>query len=127
MAYSKFIRAIAEGERIYVHGDGQQLRSNTYITDCVDATISAITNGKAGEAYNIAGSQDRSVLESISIIENHLNKKADLHFTSSLAGDQQNTKGITQKAKSDLNFQPKVSLEDGLMKQVDAYLEQSFF
>jgi UDP-glucuronate 4-epimerase len=127
MAYSKFIRAISEGEPIYVHGDGHQLRSNTYITDCVDATISAIANGRAGEAYNIAGSEDRSVLESISIIESHLNKKADLRFTSSVAGDQQNTKGITLKASSDLNFQPRVSLEEGLSRQINAYFKRSFF
>src|SRR5438128_1453964 len=42
MGYYKFIQALLTGETITVNGDGQQVRGNTYISDCVEATIAAI-------------------------------------------------------------------------------------
>jgi nucleoside-diphosphate-sugar epimerase len=41
MGYYKFIRALLLGEMIQVFGDGQQARGNTYVSDCVQATVAA--------------------------------------------------------------------------------------
>jgi len=42
MGYHKFVAALLTGRPITVFGDGQQVRGNTYISDCVDATLLAI-------------------------------------------------------------------------------------
>jgi nucleoside-diphosphate-sugar epimerase len=48
MGYNIFIRALLKGEPITVNGDGQQVRGNTYISDCVDVTIRA-AEARVGE------------------------------------------------------------------------------
>ncbi len=39
MGYHLFIEALFRGTAVTVYGDGQQVRGNTYIEDCIDATI----------------------------------------------------------------------------------------
>lgn len=40
--FFKFIDAMLKGQTIAVFGDGQQARGNTYIDDCVEATVRAV-------------------------------------------------------------------------------------
>ena len=41
MGYYKFIRALLRDEPVTVCGDGEQIRGNTYVADCVEATVAA--------------------------------------------------------------------------------------
>src|SRR5207253_2586460 len=43
MGYHKFIQALIHNDPITVFGDGLQVRGNTYIDDCVDATVAALS------------------------------------------------------------------------------------
>ena len=42
MGYYRFIKALLEREAIVVYGDGQQVRGNTYVSDCVSAKLAAV-------------------------------------------------------------------------------------
>ncbi len=42
MGYHRFIESLLKGQLMAVYGDGQQVRGNTYVTDCVDATMAAV-------------------------------------------------------------------------------------
>src|SRR5437588_6329073 len=42
MGYHKFMRALLDGQPVTVCGDGQQVRGNTYVDDCVAATVAAV-------------------------------------------------------------------------------------
>lgn len=53
-ASTEFIRSGAAGENIVMKSKGEQVRSYTYIADCVAATLFVLFNGTAGEAYNVA-------------------------------------------------------------------------
>jgi nucleoside-diphosphate-sugar epimerase len=127
MAYAKFIKAIIDGAAISIFGDGGQMRTNTFVSDCVDGTIAALSTGKSGEIYNIAGIEEYSVLESISIIEEILKKKANVQFVGKVPGDQQITRGVITKAQRDFGFAPTTTLKSGLEKQVSAFLNRSYF
>src|SRR5262249_32271524 len=52
MGYHRFIEALLLGQPITVYGDGRQARGNTYVTDCVEATMAAVA-AHPGEVYNI--------------------------------------------------------------------------
>src|SRR5262245_51096239 len=60
MAYSIFIRALLAGEPITIYGDGQQVRGNTYVSDCVDAVVVA-GDAQVGETFNVGGGEMVSV------------------------------------------------------------------
>src|SRR5262249_58396694 len=74
MAYHIFIRALLAGEPVTVYGDGQQVRGNTYVADCVEAVV-ATGNAQAGETYNIGGGEMVSVRDILAKLERIAGKK----------------------------------------------------
>src|SRR2546423_772434 len=42
MGYHRFIHALLHGQPVTVYGDGLQARGNTYVEDCVEATVAAL-------------------------------------------------------------------------------------
>src|SRR6202011_1373615 len=54
MGYFKFVKPLLQDEPIVVYGDGQQVRGNTYVSDCVAATMAAVQS-VPGEVYNVGG------------------------------------------------------------------------
>ena len=118
MAYRKFIsKALAKAE-ITVFGDGSQSRSNTYIDDCVSATISALEKGQPGETYNIAGVAERSLNEALEIIASEVGTPLVITYLQKARGDQDRTFGDSTKAQLNLDFRHSVTLEEGLARQV---------
>jgi len=101
-----------------VYGDGSQSRSNTYIDDCVAATVSALEKAEPGEIYNISGGTERSLLDALRIIEEQAGQGLNLNFLPRARGDQDRTMGDSQKAVQTLGLTNTISLEEGLARQV---------
>jgi len=118
MAYRRFIEQALRNETISLYGSGEQTRSNTYIDDCVTATISALTLGGEGEIYNISGNAERSINEALEIIGRHVGQALDIEHLPTARGDQVRTMGDTTKAQAELGFTHTVDLEEGLARQV---------
>lgn len=125
MAYSKFISAIYNDETINLYGDGTQSRTNTYISDCITATIMTIEAGLSKEIYNISGSEEVNILTVISILEEILGKKAKVNLLPIRTGDQLITKGNINKLIKDTGFEPLIGINQGLENQVNYFLEKS--
>lgn len=53
-ASAQFFRDICSGRDVILKSPGKQLRSYTYVADCVSALLTILTCGVPGEAYNIA-------------------------------------------------------------------------
>jgi nucleoside-diphosphate-sugar epimerase len=123
MAYSKFISAIYNDEIINLYGDGSQSRTNTYISDCINATLLIVENGKRNEIYNVSGSELVDMLKVISFLEEIIGKKARVNFMPGRIGDQLITKGEIKKLISDTGFEPAVGFYQGLKNQVDYFLD----
>lgn len=127
MAYRKFI-ANALGDRpIDIFGDGSQSRSNTYIDDCVSATLGALEKAREGEVYNIAGDTERSLNEALTLIEAAVGKSISVNYAPRARGDQDRTFGDSTKARKELGFSHSVSLEEGLERQVKWQRDESLF
>jgi len=122
MAYSKFIESIDQGRAISVFGDGLQTRTNTFISDCVDATINLSLKEPMNEIYNLSGTSKINVLEVIEILEGLLQKKAVIEFKPPRPGDQIATYGNIQRITDYVGYQPKVNIIQGLKLQVESYL-----
>lgn len=118
MAYHLICKSILKGREFVVFGDGKQSRSNTFVSDVVGATIIASTAPALNEIYNIGGSEEVSLLEVISVIENIVRKKAKYRYEPSRPGDQLRTAANIDKVKKNLSWSPKVSLVEGLERQI---------
>ncbi len=117
MGYFKFIDALLKGQTITVFGDGQQARGNTYIDDCVEATVRAV-EAPLGETYNIGGGETASVWDILTRLEKIIGTKANTRLEPARAGDQRFTFADTSKLQRHLGWQAKTSLDEGLAKQV---------
>jgi len=119
MAFHKFIKAILKGEPIEVYGDGSQTRDFTYISDIVEANITAALSDVEGEIFNIGSGKRIKLNEVIKIMEKIIGIKAKLYFINSQKGDVQDTYADISKAKELLDYTPHVSLEEGLEREVE--------
>jgi nucleoside-diphosphate-sugar epimerase len=118
MAYHKFIRALLHGEPITVYGDGQQVRGNTFVADCVAATVAA-AEARPGETFNVGGGEAVSVWDVLRKIEAIADRKFEVRQEAARAGDQRHTYADTTKLNAHLGWEPQTRLDDGLRQQFE--------
>jgi nucleoside-diphosphate-sugar epimerase len=118
MGYHRFIEAILRGEPVTVFGDGCQVRGNTYIDDCVEATVAA-AGALPGETFNVGGGETASVWDILDKLERIIGRKAQVLRQAARAGDQRQTVADTAKLWRHLGWQARVGLDEGLARQVD--------
>jgi nucleoside-diphosphate-sugar epimerase len=117
MGYHRFIEGLLHAQPLTVYGDGQQLRGNTYVDDCVNATVAAVS-ACPGETYNVGGGETVSVWDVIHKLERITGRKAIVRQEPARAGDQRHTAADTGKLRRHLGWQPHTTLDDGLARQV---------
>lgn len=118
MAYHIFTEALIDGRPIVVYGDGLQSRSNTYVSDAVEATVSAIEGAAVGEIYNVGGGEEIALLEAIGVIAGELGVEPSIRHEHARPGDQRRTWADTTRAREAFGYQPRVTPSVGLAEQV---------
>jgi len=112
LVIGKFLKQKAEGEPLTIFGDGEQTRGFCYVDDVVEANIRAMESDKlkGGEVINISSGESYSV--------NYLAKLigGEIRYLPPRPGDILHTKADITLAKNLLDWQPKVSFEEGLKK-----------
>ncbi|HEY8506287.1 MAG TPA: NAD-dependent epimerase/dehydratase family protein, partial [Gemmataceae bacterium] len=116
MAYHRFIRALLTGEPVVVYGDGQQVRGNTYVGDCVEATVRA-AGAAPGEVYNVGGGEAVSVWEVLRKLEAVSGGRFEVVREPARAGDQRHTFADTGRLRAQLGWEPRTPLDEGLRRQ----------
>jgi nucleoside-diphosphate-sugar epimerase len=114
MAYRIFCERLLAGEPIVVYGDGLQTRGNTYVLDCVAATLSALVRGGEGNVYNVGGGEELSLLAAIGLLSEALGVDPVIEHRPARVGDQRHTMADCSRAALDLGWVPTVSASDGL-------------
>lgn len=117
MGYHRFIHALLRGEPVTVYGDGLQVRGNTYVDDCVAATLAAL-GARPGEVYNVGGGETATVWEVLAKLEKLTGRRAAVRREPARPGDQRFTGADTGKLFRHLGWQPRVGLDEGLARQV---------
>lgn len=116
MGYYRFIHALWTGEPIVVFGDGFQVRGNTYVDDCVAATVAAL-QCPLGETYNVGGGEAVSVWDVLRKLENITGRSVPIRREPARLGDQRHTFADTSRLARHVGWQPKILLDDGLARQ----------
>jgi nucleoside-diphosphate-sugar epimerase len=115
MAFTRIANALASGGTFELHGDGAQSRSWTYVSDIVDGTIAAL----AGEGtYNVGGALEASMNESIALFEHLAGRTLDVRrHDEAVPGDQRRTRADTTRIRTELGWEPQVTLAEGAARQ----------
>lgn len=125
MAPYLFVDSIYRGKPIKKFGKGDSRRDYTYVDDVVDGIISAIEKNYSFGIFNLGYSHSINLNKFISLIEKLSARKAIIKTVGLQAGEVINTLADISKAKSFLWYGPKTSIEKGLKKFIDWYIERN--
>jgi UDP-glucuronate 4-epimerase len=117
MAFARIAAALAAGRPFELYGDGRQSRSWTYVSDVAEATTVAMESGRG--TYNVGGSDEVSLLEAISLFEDLAQRQLEVRISAEAQGDHRRTSADTRRIRSDLGWEPRTLLADGLRAQWD--------
>jgi len=120
---TKFLNCIQNNLPLEIFGDGSYSRDFVYISDVVNSFLKSIANidGKRGECYNIASGTSTSINHIADLMLDISNKNLEIKKSPPKKGDIPHSQTDIQLAKSELNFIPKITLEDGLRQIFDYF------
>ena len=125
-AIHHFIRQAIENKPITVHNDGSQIRSWCYIDDIVDGVFYVLENDDAvGHTFNIGNPRSTLTIYNLAReIVRLSGSSSRIDFVPWDATDVELRIPNIDKARKLLGFEPKVDLEDGLLRTIDWYRKQ---
>lgn len=117
----EFVKAATKGKPLPIFGDGSQTRSFCYVDDMVNGIIAAMEKGESGEIYNLGNPSEFTILELAQKIKESTGSDSEIQHSEPLPEDdpEQRCPDIT-KAREKLDWEPKVSLEEGLKKLIES-------
>lgn len=115
-----WIRLALEAKPIPIYGTGEQIRDYTYVADAVDAFMLALHNPRAvGETFLLPSGRGVSLNELAGLVRSQTNSKSELEYLPARKGDIARFVGSSAKAARILGWRTKISLEDGLAKEIE--------
>jgi UDP-glucuronate 4-epimerase len=119
MALHRFIGVVAAGRPVTVYGDGDQVRDFTYVSDAAAATLAAVEADVApASVFNVAGGSPATVNHLLSLVSEHVGRPLITRHLAAQAGDVRATHGAIARARRELGWEPEVTLDDGVKRQV---------
>jgi len=111
----KFIKAILDGKKPIVYGDGEQSRDFTFIANAVSANLKACTAPAApGNSYNIACGERFSLNQLLDMLADISGKKVTAQFVEPRPGDIKHSLADIEAAKRDLGYTVDFDFKSGL-------------
>lgn len=118
MAMRRLCEAAVTGAPFTLHGDGQQSRDFTYVTDAVDATLRAGTVEDVPPVVNVGGGQEATMNEVVAIIEDLAGAPLPIVRSHDQRGDVRRTAADTAVARTGLGWVPGTDLVTGLRNEL---------
>jgi len=117
----KFISRLLANQPITIYGDGEQSRDFTYIENVVEANLLALkAPNAAGTLCNIGCGERITLNRLVSLLEQQLGVSAQVIFAPPKAGDVRHSLADIERAKAILQYRPKITVEEGLRRTVEA-------
>jgi len=117
---SNFISQALRGNPLTVYGDGSQTRSFCYVSDLVDGLIKLMNSDYVGPV-NLGNPDEYTILQLAKTIQDMVNPTAKLSFKPLPEDDPRKRKPDITKAKTILNWQPTINLEEGLKLTIEDF------
>jgi nucleoside-diphosphate-sugar epimerase len=121
-----FARALIEGRRATIFGDGSQTRDLTYVDNVVAANLSAMERDvEPGVVINVGGGERISILELYRAMAELLGSDLEPVFAPPRAGDVKDSLASIERARALLGYAPRVGWREGLARTVAWYRERA--
>jgi dTDP-glucose 4,6-dehydratase len=117
---SNFVMQALRGEPLTVYGDGQQTRSFCYVADLIEGIL-RLSRSDEHMPTNIGNPTEFTILECAQAVLEVTGSKSELRFEPLPQDDPTRRKPDISKAKRVLDWEPKVSLREGLKLSLDFF------
>jgi UDP-glucuronate 4-epimerase len=115
MAITLFTRAVLAKQPITMFGDGSMRRDFTHVDDIVRGIVAAMDHGPEGyRPFNLGSGAPVTLMELVAAMGKAAGRAAELRHEPIPLGDVEATFADITRAKSELGWEPRVKLEDGL-------------
>ncbi len=114
---TNFIVQALRNENITIYGDGTQTRSFSYVEDTVAGIIS-LMNSTEYDVFNIGNPNEMTVGKLAEKIIELTDSTSEIKYLELPNDDPKQRKPDITKAKTKLNWEPKVNLDEGLAKTI---------
>ena len=124
--FEKFIptalKALLEGRKIPIYGDGSQEREWIHVSDNCRAIALVLEKGTSGSIYNVGTARHIKNLDlaKLLISESGLDENS-LEFVPDRPGHDQRYSISSSKIMSELNWSPQIEFEEGLKETIKWY------
>jgi UDP-glucuronate 4-epimerase len=127
MAIHQFTRLIADGQPVPFFGDGSSARDYTYVDDILSGVTAAIdrvgVRPERHRVYNLGGSRTTTLARLVALLEEARGRRAVLARRPDQPGDVPITFADVGRAAAELDYAPKVPIEEGVARFVAWFRE----
>ena len=119
-----FVTNLIEGKKIPVYGTGLNVRDWLHVDDHCRGIYAVLTNGKAGQVYNIGGGRELTNMEITHLILEAMGADENsIEYVEDRKGHDLRYSVDWSKSKNELGYEPQVSFEQGLAQTIQWYKE----
>lgn len=119
---SNFILQALKNEDITIYGDGSQTRSFCYVDDLIEGLI-RMMNSKLVGPVNLGNPSERTILDFAKLIIKLTNSRSQIIYKPLPSDDPTQRQPDISLAKKELDWEPKIDIEEGLMKTINYFKE----
>ena len=118
---SNFIVQALRGEPITIYGEGEQTRSFQYVSDLIEGFVLLMNSPEFFGPVNIGNPGEFTISELAHEVIRLTGSKSEIVKKPLPSGDPEKRKPDISLAKEKLNWEPKIKLEEGLMKTIEFF------
>jgi len=119
-AVPAFMSQVLRNQDVTVFGDGSQTRSFTYITDLVDGIIKLMLSSE-NDPVNIGNPVEMTIKQIAETIIKMTGSTSKIVYRPLPTDDPKQRRPDITRARTLLNWEPKVQLEEGLIKTIEYF------
>jgi UDP-glucose 4-epimerase len=117
-----FTNKLLKNERPTIFGDGEQTRDFVYVDDIAESNILSLEKGGDNKSFNIGTGEQTSVNKIFKLLRSITDRNnIEPIYGKERKGEVRHSSLDYGKAKGELNWEPKISLEEGLKRTVDYF------
>ena len=119
-----FVSKLIDGKRVPIYGNGKQVREWIHVDDHCRGVAAVLKNGKPGEIYNIAGTDEFENIALARKIISYFGKTEEesFKFVEDRKGHDMRYSLTGNKIRRELGISPQINFENGLRETIDWYV-----
>ena len=118
-----FVRKALNGEPLTIAGDGSQFRKFVYVEDLAEGNVLALKSIAKNKTYNLDGKEKVTIKQIAETIQKIVGN-VKIEYMPARPGDFSGKEVSSKLAKKELDWEPKVSFEEGVRRYIEWYKER---